>query len=120
MKKKIIDIDALINQHLKWKSQTESLFYETNYKTTNPTIIGRDNCCDLGKWINSPVPDSLSSNETFKQLKKVHKDFHLYAGRILLECRSGDTNCAESWLPLFHKTAEDVIQLLLELKKHIK
>ena len=120
MKKTIIDIDALINQHLKWKSQAESLFYETNCKTINPTIIGRDNCCDLGKWILSPASDSLSSNETFKQLKKAHKDFHLYAGRILLECKSGNTNCAESWLPLFHKTAEDVIKLLLELKKDIE
>lgn len=119
MKKKVIDIDALIYQHLQWKSQAESFFYETNCKTINPTIIGRDNCCDLGKWIHSPVSDPLSSNETFKQLKKAHKKFHLYAGRMLLECKSGDTDCAESWLPLFHKSAEDVIKLLKGLKKEI-
>ncbi|MEN8251341.1 MAG: CZB domain-containing protein [Bacteroidota bacterium] len=120
MKKTFIKIDALISQHLKWKAQAENLFNEANCKTINPTIIGRDNCCDLGKWIDSPVSDFLSSNETFQQLKKAHKEFHLYAGRMLLECKSGDTNRAEAWLPLFHKSAEDVIKLLLELKKEIE
>ena len=72
-----MDIDTLINQHLKWKSQAESLFYESNCKTINPTTIGKDNCCDLGKWIHSAGAEFLSSNETFLQLKKSHKEFHL-------------------------------------------
>lgn len=120
MKKTLINIDTLISQHLKWKAQAESLFNEANCKTINPTVIGRDNCCDLGKWIHSPKSEFLSSNETFQQLKKAHKGFHLYAGSILLECKSGDTNRAETWLPLFHKSAEEVIELLLQLKKEIK
>lgn len=115
-----MDFDTLINQHLKWKSQAESLFYETNCKTINPAIIGRDDFCELGKWIYSPTSDSLSSNETFLRLKKVHKEFHLYASKMLLECKSGNTDRAESWLPLFHNTAEDVVKFLLELKKEME
>ena len=113
-------IDVLINQHLKWKAQAESLFFESNCKTINPTIIGRDDCCDLGKWIYSPSSDSLSSNKTFQQLKQAHKEFHLYAGKILMECKTGDASCACSWLAQFHKSAEDVIELLRELKEEIE
>ena len=113
-------IDVLIQQHLKWKSQTESLFFDSNCQSINPTTIGRDDCCDLGKWIYSSKSDSLSSNKTFQQLKKAHKEFHIYAGKILMECKTGDANCACSWLAMFHNSAEDVIGLLRKLKEEVE
>jgi hypothetical protein len=114
-----MNIDTLIQQHLKWKSRVECLFNESNCNALNPAIYGRDTDCDLGKWIYSPATESLAHLEKFQQLKKAHKKFHLYAGSILMDFKSGKTVEAEARLPLFRKAAQDVIYLLTELKNEL-
>jgi len=115
-----MDFDILINQHLNWKSLVESLFDDDNCNILNPTTIAKDNDCDLGKWIHSAETGILSSNEAFQQLKKAHKSFHLYAGKIILDYQSGSIDNAKTQIPLFNQSAEDINKLLQELKKELK
>ncbi|MCW8932140.1 MAG: CZB domain-containing protein [Gammaproteobacteria bacterium] len=114
---KAMDFDVLIHQHLNWKSLVESLFDDDNCNILNPTTIAKDTDCDLGKWIHSLESDFLSSNEDFQQLEEVHKNFHLYAAKIILAYQSGNLDDAKKQLPLFNQSAENIVNLLQALKK---
>lgn len=112
-----MNFDELSNQHLHWKSLVESLFDENNSSILNPSTIIKDNDCDLGKWIYSNEASRYSSSQSFKKLQEVHQNFHLYAGKIILDFQSGNIEDANRLHPLFTQASDDIASLLQDLKK---
>lgn len=51
--------------------------------------IGKDNCCDLGKWIYGEGRASMRAQPAFTELLKRHKVFHVEAGKVARAINAG-------------------------------
>lgn len=77
-----MDLNAAIETHSKWKSK----FYAAIAKkeTMDVSIISKDNCCELGKWLYSDAKMRYSHLPSYSMCIKKHMTFHYEAGKIAL------------------------------------
>lgn len=114
-----MNFDIAINQHLNWVNLVESLFNENDSKILNPSLIIRDDECELGKWLYS-VDKDLSANKTYLELVQVHKDFHFQAGSIISCYQSGKIDEARKLHKPFRDLSEHIVSLMNQLKMELK
>ena len=116
-----MNIDILINQHINWKSLVEGLFNENDCEVLDANVISKDNECDFGKWIYICFEEKHDLSETvlMKEIKTIHKDFHLITSSIINDFQSGSIDKAKSQLTTFYKTSEELINLMERLKGEI-
>ncbi len=75
-----MDFDAAIVAHTKWKDRIRKSL--AGGERLDPTVVGRDNQCDLGKWIESAGASERSLPE-FGKLKELHTRFHKVAAETI-------------------------------------
>lgn len=114
-----MDFDIAINQHLNWVNLVESLFNEGDCKILNPSLVIKEDQCDLGKWLYS-VNTNILSNKIYQELVQVHKDFHFQAGTIILNYQSGRKEEALKLQVSFKELSKDIISLIKQLKMELK
>jgi methyl-accepting chemotaxis protein len=91
------DLGAFTDAHLKWKIRLAKAIAGTSKEVLDPALIGRDDACDLGRWMNGEgrrhqdLPD-------WPELVREHAAFHKHAGRVADLCRTGQTRQAETLL----------------------
>jgi len=112
-----VDIDLLITFHINWKNSIENVIEDGMAEVLNPVIIGKDDECDLGHWINSDESKSLLPNEIHKKLHKLHKEFHYFAGWFLFDYQLGNERKAIDLLDHFKANSIELIDLLKIIKK---
>jgi hypothetical protein len=93
-----VDFYAAIQAHVLWRVRLEAYVEGTSNEELNPSIVGRDDCCALGKWIYGAGGKYYGSHPRFPDLKEVHACFHKAAGEVVRCVDSGDSEKARELL----------------------
>ena len=75
-----MNLEDAISAHAQWKVKFRAAI-DRNEKVDASTI-GKDNCCELGKWIYSEGQCELGLKPEFTALKVKHKAFHVEADKV--------------------------------------
>ena len=88
------DIGAAIEWHQDWKLRLRAVIEGRSQERLDPRVIGRDDQCELGKWIHTAGARQFGSRRKFADLRARHAYFHVCAGRILTLALSGQQDAA--------------------------
>jgi methyl-accepting chemotaxis protein len=75
-----LDYAKVMSAHTQWKTKFRAAI--TRKETLDAETIGKDNCCELGKWLYGDANSQYGSDDGFVNLLKKHKSFHNAAGRV--------------------------------------
>lgn len=93
-----LNLKNVIDAHFEWKSRLESTLDGSSSKTYDAADVAKDNLCTLGKWLYGPGKKLYSKLPEYKELLKVHAEFHICASEILIDHDGGDTEQANKKL----------------------
>jgi methyl-accepting chemotaxis protein len=75
-----MDLDHAVAAHAQWKAKFRAAI--TAKQQMDTATIGRDNCCDLGKWLHGEGKMQLGAKPEFSALIEKHRGFHTEAGKV--------------------------------------
>ena len=74
---------AAIDIHMRWRARLEGFIQGTDSEKLSPEVIGRDDRCELGRWIYGAGAQRYGTLDTFAEMKAQHAHFHVCAGKVL-------------------------------------
>jgi hypothetical protein len=83
------EFDKWIEAHRNWRMRLRDFVEGTSTETLDPSIIDRDNVCDLGQWIHG-AKASMAGYAPFAELLQLHAQFHKTAANVVRTCAAGD------------------------------
>ena len=75
-----IDLDEAIQAHHEWKNKLNTACQANTQ--IDSTVIGRDDCCVLGKWLHGKARRDYRRLSGYSSCVKKHAAFHREAGRL--------------------------------------
>ncbi|MGB8813918.1 MAG: CZB domain-containing protein [Paracoccaceae bacterium] len=91
-------IRAAIGAHGTWKLRLKTAITSGRGDIT-PDIAACDNRCDFGRWLYSPDVDAnVRTGLPYKEVRRLHADFHTCAGEVLRQATTGNAAKASSLL----------------------
>lgn len=114
-----MDLNDAVLAHTKWKIRLKSFISGKGEEVLKADQVGKDNLCELGKWIHGEGR-SLADHDEYQRLKQVHASFHQCAGKIVALAGSGKSGDAEKMLAPdgeFTKLSMSVVNAINECKK---
>ena len=93
-----VDFYAAIQAHVLWRVRLEAYVEGSSNEELNPAVVGRDDCCALGKWIYGAGGKHYGTHPIFPDLKEVHACFHKAAGEVISCVDSGNIEKARELL----------------------
>ncbi len=115
-----MDIDRAILAHSEWKLKLNSLANGTYKDKIDSSAVGKDNLCELGKWIYGEGKAVLASKPEFNELIKVHAEFHKNAAALVQQVERGQAAEVKKILndasSPYCKCSLQVVGLLMKLK----
>ena len=75
-----MDLDNAVAAHTQWKTKFRTAI--SAKQTVDAATIGKDNCCELGKWLYGEGKLQLGSKPEFQALIERHRGFHTEAGKV--------------------------------------
>lgn len=75
-----MDLDHAIQKHAEWKTHFRKAI--TQHETMDTATIGKDNCCELGKWLHGEGKVKLGKLATHSNCLNKHAAFHVEAGKV--------------------------------------
>jgi hypothetical protein len=87
----------VLNVHLAWKLRLRECVLDNNAEHLDPGQVGRDDSCELGRWISSQYAAKKDSPE-FMKVRELHADFHRCAAEIVQAVNQGSTHDANNML----------------------
>ena len=113
-----MNLNAAINAHVAWKQRLSKCLAGGDEKL-DPSVVGRDDQCDLGKWIHGDG-QRLASDTDFRSLMTQHAVFHTRAAEVVEMCRRGDKSAARQMMDGGYAAAANaVIRTLGTLKGRV-
>ena len=117
-----VNLDNAIRAHAEWRSKLRTA--ASRKETTDAETIARDDCCELGKWLQGSGQSKYGSKPSFVNLISSHREFHQEAGKVARLINQGAYDIAEQQLgsgtgfaAASSKVGTAVVQLQKELKK---
>jgi hypothetical protein len=109
-------LDKAITAHSAWKMRLRDAI--NGKQQVDPLAVGKDNLCDLGKWIHGEGCTHNARLE-FQTLRTRHAEFHVCAGKIAQMVKDGKKVDAEKALdgPDFAGASTRVVAAIGALKK---
>jgi len=118
-----IDLDNAIAAHTDWRSKLRTVASRHEHEQLDTDTVGRDDCCELGKWLHGPGGAQYGSRATFVQLIAEHKHFHQEAAKVAKVASTGDSAQVEKMMDsgsAFSKATNEVSRLIVQLKGELK
>jgi len=75
-----MDLDLAFKVHVEWKVKFRMAIFQK--EPLDAVCIGKDYCCELGKWLHGEGKTRFSLLETYAKCVARHKTFHDEAGKI--------------------------------------
>jgi hypothetical protein len=75
-----MNLDNAAIAHAQWRAKFRAAI--ANAETMDSAAIGRDDCCELGKWIHGEAKIQLVTKPEFTALLEKHRAFHVEAGKV--------------------------------------
>lgn len=75
-----MNLDNAISAHAAWKTKFRAAI--ASKEAMDATTIGKDNCCELGKWLHGEGGRVYGAKPEFTALINSHKVFHVEASKV--------------------------------------
>jgi len=115
-----MDFDQAILAHSKWKTRLKN--YIQGHEYVDPNILGKDDQCELGKWLHGEGK-KLSGLSGFADLTAKHAKFHVAAAAVARGARQCSPEKALELLdPLkseFGRASSDCVNALTVLRSAV-
>ena len=83
-----MNFDEAIHAHAGWKLKL-GLYLNKPDRSLTAEQVGRDERCDLGKWIHGEGGERYGNADEFARLKEQHRRFHHAAADIIRKADAG-------------------------------
>lgn len=109
-----------ISAHVNWKIRLRMFLNGTGEKIES-AVVGRDNLCELGKWIYG-LGFEYSHLPSYQTMKTEHTNFHRYAGDVVRKIETGDKQGAETLLngEQFSVISNKMVVAIMEMERSYK
>jgi hemerythrin len=87
--------------------------------TLNPAIVGDENVCQFGTWLNSIKPE-LEGQPELSEIIRAHKAFHTVARQLIESHLVGDISAVPHLVAAFKKSSSSVRAAVDELENCIR
>ncbi len=114
------EINKALFAHGAWKMRLRRTITKGDSDLT-PDGVKCDDCCAFGKWLKGASSDtSLSELDAFKSVKRLHREFHHAASKVLDEAIHDNKDSAVSMLKgEFGACSQSLIVELITWKRAI-
>jgi hypothetical protein len=115
-----INLENAIKAHADWRTVLRSAANKS--EQIDAETIGRDNCCELGKWLHGAGNSKFGGRPNFVALISGHREFHMEAGKVARAINQGAGSQAEKMLSSgtpFARASGEVGRLIIQIKKEI-
>ncbi len=110
-----LDFEAAVAAHHAWKDRLASYLAGNSLEYFRPDIVGLNNRCSLGKWLESAKNTTLSKHPAFQSLMSEHQNFHFHAAYIVSYTHAGKLAEAQKvFNEGFEVSSQRVLTLLRE------
>jgi methyl-accepting chemotaxis protein len=112
-----INLDNAIKAHADWRTKLRAAAQKG--EKMDAATIGRDDCCDLGKWLHGPGKSKCGAKPSFVSLVSAHQGFHIEAGKVAQTINQGNLEAAEQMLGSntgFSTASSNVTRLIVQLR----
>lgn len=75
-----MDLEQAIQKHAEWKIKFRAAM--TRHETMDAATIGKDNCCELGKWLHGDGRTLFRSLPSYLTCVSHHAAFHTEAAKV--------------------------------------
>ena len=75
-----MNLDEAVRTHVEWRAKFRVAI--VNKEQMDADTIGKDNCCEVGKWLHGEGKSLFGSEPEFLRALDKHKVFHAEAGNI--------------------------------------
>lgn len=115
-----LDIDNAISSHENWKIRLEAYLAGHSSEDMRPEVVCREDCCDLGRWLNGDGRTQLGNYPVYGVLLARHKNFHIQASNVVSLVQSQQPERAERTLNgPFRHVSNQIILLLKALRNSL-
>ena len=114
-----INLDNAIQAHADWRNKLRNA--STKHEQLDAETVGRDDCCEMGKWLHGAGGSKFGGKPTFVDLIAAHKSFHVEAGKVAKAVNQGSAGVEQmldSGTP-FSKASNEVGRLIVQLKREL-
>ena len=114
-----VNIPEAITAHVNWKVRLQKYVDGKSEEKLDPMVVCRDDQCDLGKWIHGPATKHFHDDQSFRELRADHAQFHYVAANVVRYMQEGDEGGARALLKgEYARVSHHVLMLLNELAQH--
>ncbi|MFZ6818751.1 CZB domain-containing protein [Undibacterium sp. Ji22W] len=75
-----MDLNSAVAKHAEWKTKFRVAI--SKKEIMDAATIGKDNCCDLGKWLHGEGKNKFGHFATHSDCVSKHALFHIEAGKV--------------------------------------
>lgn len=113
-----MNFDEAISAHQRWKTRLRLHIDGKSTEALDPAQVGKDDQCDLGRWIYGEGARVMGAKAEFQDVKQSHAHFHSVAADVLRKSLAGDKAGAGAALdgPFFDSSSK-VVQAIMKCKK---
>ncbi|MEW6558578.1 MAG: CZB domain-containing protein [Pseudomonadota bacterium] len=102
-----------VQGHLAWKKRLKGIVLEGRQDDADISQVASDDLCALGQWLHGHARQRYGRLPQYARLRKIHAEFHLTAGQVLLNSRNNQRDEAEKMLRGAFSALSDQVQLEL-------
>jgi hypothetical protein len=113
-----MNLESAIQKHMEWKVKFRTAI--TKKEQMDEATIGKDNCCELGKWLHGEGKTQCGSLASYATTLSKHAAFHVEAGKVASAINAQNYAEAETMLggsSAFTSVSGEVGIALMRLKK---
>lgn len=108
----------IISAHVRWKQRLLA-YIENKAEPLDPAVIGRDNQCQLGKWIYGEG-QAYREAEHFEKVRVTHATFHKHAAAVVTFVNRGDLETATEVLNTqYARTSNSLQRTIVALAREV-
>lgn len=116
-----INLDTAIQAHAQWRAKLRTAV--ATRENLDADTVGRDDCCELGKWLHGSGNSQYGGKPSFVNLLDSHRQFHEEAGKVARLINQGAYGEAEMQLGNgtgFANASQKVSMAVVQLAKELK
>ncbi len=116
-----MELEAAIQKHETWRMRFHTAMIQ--HLVMDPTIIAKDNYCELGKWLHGDAERRFGHMDSFVACVSIHATYHREAAKVAETINAKNYVEAENMLcngsPLATASTE-VIKAIMKFKEEAK
>jgi methyl-accepting chemotaxis protein len=113
-----MNLDEAVKKHIEWRAKFRLAIVKK--EQMDAATIGKDNCCEVGKWLHGEGKSRWGSKPEFLRALDRHKAFHAEAGKVAQLINAQKYTEADAAIgngTAFENVSKEVSTALIFLKK---